>query len=359
MPKPVSTRVVSCVSVNTSRICIPQQMQRPKAVGADPVKPRGGRTSASLRGTVCEAAGLDRIGLSPASPDSVSVAASWSGTASVACMRQRAPRVGNDVQIVTRGDRATRHYIGAARERTLSELRYGVELLVSKVTLLEPRLSRMDTAIGRLERALLRESTTSESSTGHQTRFPPRPIGYPSGKGCGSSSLSSSGDKAATVELASIGDQLRDLRDEQRFFRHMLGDLRNYTTHSSDRIIAKLEQRGFMLARPAVNIQTSRPVIVGGKTSANGAPHLLRPQVLPWESQPSMSSGSLSSSGTGSARPLHMVELKNNHRSPSGSAPPFRTQGTATAHRRQDKVRGIFTDLFGSTRTNIAKHLRQ
>ncbi|KAL3202218.1 hypothetical protein MRX96_042629 [Rhipicephalus microplus] len=42
-------------------------------------------------------------------------------------------------------------------ERTLSELRYGVELLVSKVTLLEPRLSRMDAAIGRLERALLRE----------------------------------------------------------------------------------------------------------------------------------------------------------------------------------------------------------
>ncbi|XP_072143762.1 uncharacterized protein [Dermacentor andersoni] len=33
--------------------------------------------------------------------------------------------------------------------------------------------------------------------------------------------------------------------------------------------------------------------------------------------------------------------------------------GTSTAHRRQDKVRGIFTDLFGSTRTNIAKHLRQ
>ncbi|XP_037508075.1 uncharacterized protein LOC119383871 [Rhipicephalus sanguineus] len=246
-------------------------------------------------------------------------------------------------------------------ERTLSELRYGVELLVSKVTLLEPRLSRMDTAIGRLERALLRESTASESNSGHQTRFPPRPIGYASGKGCGSSSssLSSSGDKAATVELASIGDQLRDLRDEQRFFRHMLGDLRNYTTHSSDRIIAKLEQRGFLLARPAVNIQTSRPVIVGGKTSANGAAHLLRPQLLPWEAQPSMSSGSMSSSGTGSARPLHMVELKNNHRSPSGATPPFRSQGTATAHRRQDKVRGIFTDLFGSTRTNIAKHLRQ
>ncbi|XP_075543922.1 uncharacterized protein LOC142578419 [Dermacentor variabilis] len=246
-------------------------------------------------------------------------------------------------------------------ERTLSELRYGVELLVSKVTLLEPRLGRMDSAIGRLERALLRDRTTSESHAGYQTRFPPRPIGYATSKGCGSSSssLSSSGDKASTAELASIGDQLRDLRDEQRFFRHMLGDLRNYTTHSSDRIVAKLEQRGFLLARPAVNIQTSRPVIVGGKTSANGAAHLLRPQVLPWESQPSMSSGTLSSSGTGSARPLHMVELKNNHRSPTGSTPPFRIQGTSTAHRRQDKVRGIFTDLFGSTRTNIAKHLRQ
>ncbi|KAL3202219.1 hypothetical protein MRX96_042630 [Rhipicephalus microplus] len=183
----------------------------------------------------------------------------------------------------------------------------------------------------------------------------------PGAQGCGSSSssLSSSGDKGATVELASIGDQLREMRDEQRFFRHMLGDLRNYTTHSSDRIIAKLEQRGFLLARPAVNIQTSRPVIVGGKTSANGAAHLLRPQVLPWESQHSMSSGSLSSTGTGSARPLHMVELKNNHRSPSGSTPPFRSQGSATANRRQDKVRGIFTELFGSTRTNIAKHLRQ
>nr|XP_037276742.1 uncharacterized protein LOC119169830 [Rhipicephalus microplus] len=34
-------------------------------------------------------------------------------------------------------------------------------------------------------------------------------------------------------------------------------------------------------------------------------------------------------------------------------------QGSATANRRQDKVRGIFTELFGSTRTNIAKHLRQ
>ncbi|XP_054930637.2 uncharacterized protein [Dermacentor andersoni] len=215
-------------------------------------------------------------------------------------------------------------------ERTLSELRYGVELLVSKVTLLEPRLGRMDSAIGRLERALLRDSTTSESHAGYQTRFPPRPIGYATGKGCGSSSssLSSSGDKASTAELASIGDQLRDLRDEQRFFRHMLGDLRNYTTHSSDRIIAKLEQRGFLLARPAVNIQTSRPVIVGGKTSANGAAHLLRPQVLPWESQPSMSSGTLSSSGTGSARPLHMVELKNNHRSPTGSTPPFRSKAS-------------------------------
>ncbi|XP_065292452.1 uncharacterized protein [Dermacentor albipictus] len=246
-------------------------------------------------------------------------------------------------------------------ERTLSELRYGVELLVSKVTLLEPRLGRMDSAIGRLERALLRDSTTSESHAGYQTRFPPRPIGYATGKGCGSSSssLSSTGDKASAAELASIGDQLRDLRDEQRFFRHMLGDLRNYTTHSSDRIVAKLEQRGFLLARPAVNIQTSRPVIVGGKTSANGAAHLLRPQVLPWESQPSMSSGTLSSSGTGSARPLHMVELKNNHRSPTGSTPPFRSQGSTNAHRRQDKVRGIFTDLFGSTRTNIAKHLRQ
>ncbi|KAK8781171.1 hypothetical protein V5799_017489 [Amblyomma americanum] len=51
-----------------------------------------------------------------------------------------------------------KHADGQTLERTLSELRYGVELLVSKVTLLEPRLSRMDIAIGRLERALLRET---------------------------------------------------------------------------------------------------------------------------------------------------------------------------------------------------------
>ncbi|KAL3202217.1 hypothetical protein MRX96_042628 [Rhipicephalus microplus] len=50
MPNPVSARVVSCVSVNTIRICIPRQMRRAKAVGADPVKPRGGHTSSSLRG---------------------------------------------------------------------------------------------------------------------------------------------------------------------------------------------------------------------------------------------------------------------------------------------------------------------
>ncbi|KAH7954524.1 hypothetical protein HPB49_019398 [Dermacentor silvarum] len=187
---------------------------------------------------------------------------------------------------------------------------------------------------------------------------------------------------------------LSELRYGVELLQHCAKDpavfslIRAYGINGNALRAAKLEQRGFLLARPAVNIQTSRPVIVGGKTSSNGAAHLLRPQLMPWESQPSMSSGTLSSSGTGSARPLHMVELKNNHRSPTGSTPPFRSQasmritaqgaannsatrrhtqrirlrtavGTATANRRQDKVRGIFTDLFGSTRTNIAKHLRQ
>ncbi|XP_077560567.1 uncharacterized protein LOC144175360 [Haemaphysalis longicornis] len=253
---------------------------------------------------------------------------------------------------------------GQALERTLSELRYGVELLVSKVTLMEPRLTRMDMAIGRLERALHRESAAAENNAGLSNRFPPRPAGYPTGKGC--LPAGTSGGDAGAAELASIGDQLRDLKDEQRFFRHMLGDLRNYTTHSSDRIIAKLEQRGVLLSRPAVNIQTSRPVIVGGKApSSGGVSGLLRPSVLTWEHPSAASTVSGYGGGSSSSgRPLHRhtVELKNNHRSPNAgaAAPYFHGQAAgAPVNRRHDKVRGIFTDLFGSTRTNIAKHLRQ
>ncbi|CAN8003810.1 unnamed protein product [Ixodes pacificus] len=90
------------------------------------------------------------------------------------------------------------------------------------------------------------------------------------------------------------------------------------------------------MSQPAVNIQTSRPVIVGGGTKQAIRPGMDRP-----------------------GRPLMVpvVEVKNNHKSPTTASALYHADGTG--ERRKDRLGSIFADLFGGTRANIAKHLRQ
>ncbi|KAM7292394.1 uncharacterized protein ISCGN_025570 [Ixodes scapularis] len=132
-----------------------------------------------------------------------------------------------------------------------------------------------------------------------------------------------------------IAGQLRGLAEEQHLFQDMLRELRNFTALSSSRILAKMDQSAAM-SQPAVNIQTSRPVIVGGGTKQAIRPGMDRP-----------------------GRPLMVpvVEVKNNHKSPTTASALYHADGTG--ERRKDRLGSIFADLFGGTRANIAKHLRQ
>lgn len=89
------------------------------------------------------------------------------------------------------------------------------------------------------------------------------------------------------------------------------------------------------VSHPAVNIQTSRPVIVGGK-----------PPALPSVDRP------------GKPFVVPVVEIKNNHKSSTASSGSYHAD-KVTGERRKDRLGGIFADLFGGTRANIGKHLRQ
>ncbi|XP_040354394.2 uncharacterized protein LOC121045546 [Ixodes scapularis] len=213
-----------------------------------------------------------------------------------------------------------------AFERLLGELKYGMEFLVSKVSLMEPRLGRMDLAIARLERSIHRDGMAGQG--GHLSAKQ----GFSATKGHGCVTVANEmGDQVTS----GIAGQLRGLAEEQHLFQDMLHELRNFTALSSSRILAKMDQSAAM-SQPAVNIQTSRPVIVGGGTKQAIRPGMDRP-----------------------GRPLMVpvVEVKNNHKSPTTASALYHADGTG--ERRKDRLGSIFADLFGGTRANIAKHLRQ
>ncbi|KAM7292393.1 uncharacterized protein ISCGN_025570 [Ixodes scapularis] len=213
-----------------------------------------------------------------------------------------------------------------AFERLLGELKYGMEFLVSKVSLMEPRLGRMDLAIARLERSIHRDGMAGQG--GHLSAKQ----GFSATKGHGCVTVANEmGDQVTS----GIAGQLRGLAEEQHLFQDMLRELRNFTALSSSRILAKMDQSAAM-SQPAVNIQTSRPVIVGGGTKQAIRPGMDRP-----------------------GRPLMVpvVEVKNNHKSPTTASALYHADGTG--ERRKDRLGSIFADLFGGTRANIAKHLRQ
>lgn len=217
-------------------------------------------------------------------------------------------------------------------ERLLREIKYNVEFLITKVSLIEPRLNHMDVTIAKIERNIALAGISGDGAVqSRDTSLAPGRVG------CVPSDTAS-----LFKELSQITGQLRVISDQQRHCQDMLKELQNYTALSTNRIMNKIDEEAAQ-KQPSVSIQTTEPVIVSktearplSSSSFNGG---LKHQVL-----------------------VPIVEVKNNHRSPSGSmhgkGSVFHADASTVAAKRTDRLSSFFADVFGE-RHNIAKHLRQ
>ncbi|XP_064482696.1 uncharacterized protein LOC135395411 [Ornithodoros turicata] len=195
----------------------------------------------------------------------------------------------------------------------------------------------MDVTIAKIERNIALAGISLNDDTA-QGRDPSR---SPVRGGCVPSNTT-----ALFKELAQITGQLKVISDQQRHCQDMLRELQNYTALSSNKIMNKIDE-GPAFQQPAVTIQTTKPVLVS-KTEA--------------VSPGTFGAFSAFNDKVKQQFLVPIVEVKNNHRSPSGSAhgkgSVFHADSAVIAGKREDRLSHFLADLFGD-RHNIAKYLRQ